>query len=1274
MGNVPEHMQRQMGEAARRLSRELNIAAEDVARAFYFLASAGLSAEQSIAALPVVARFAKAGLFDLQVATDLLTDAQSALGLSSKDAQVNLQNMTRVSDVLVKAANLSNATVQQFSESLTNRAAPALRLVNKDIEEGVAVLAAMADQGVKGAEAGTRLDIVLRDLQTRALANRKEFKQFNIEVFDGSGKMRGLADIIADLEKAMDGMSDAQRRAIVQTLGFQDRSVSALLTLLGLSNKIREYEAGLRDAAGTTQDVADRQMRAIQERIGQVAQQWAELKCITAETILLPAAEWFLGIADAMLGIEAPLERTITLLRRFGGESAANMIEARKQIMELREEVARLRRETEGATVTIRQPIVGGFALPQRVDLSRQTDQEQAELREKLLQRLAKATAELDAASAKADTRARLTAEHEVRRLSEQIAKIDEFRAKREALAAATNAVADAEKNAADQRERFDLNVELEGINRRIDKLKEMGLATSEQMIMLERLEARRAEIMGKLAPPVAEAALEPGGGLPDPEAEAKAKRVAERRKQLLEQLADQLFAITATAEQLSLRALEKLQEDFKEAGVKITGTIAAQFDALRQHAEQTATLESIRKGFSEIAGLTPSADTIAGMEQMLAAAEAFRDSLREDTNLWRDANTLVAQMKRQLEGLQVTKFTAAIVEEFQRATTELDLQVAQHLISPEAAKRAAQNAAEKFNEGVLEVIQRLEASGELSDSLKRALVAQLKPTDVVDPIVRGLQEEFRRRQDELELAFQLGDIDKATFRKQGKAAFDAFIAAAVARARELAAQGKNDLAQAILDMLPKGPPEAPETPGDPKRARQEELRDLRDRARALEENARAGIQLAESIGLIGSEAAKALQDVAQLGAGLARLAGGDLTAIPIVVSSAVSLGKSFFGESPEAKAQKDAIERNTKELRRVGDELAGRRFDTGERIEKAREALGKVVEDRRLIEKLRWSQPTGFSTGDKETFKKTGRAIRRLLDDLGLSFEELKDLADHYGIEIFDKNGRLTANGLEALYERLNLAADALTGFTNAVDSQREREDLRADVYDEADDATARLTRELNLLQRFAPDLFNQFFAGMDPTTPAGRAAIEQAMRMLFEAFDKKEISLGGLTREEFLSIFRGIESAVDEAAAAGTGGETQAATIRRGITDLQANILIDQGSSLVFYAGESYRTQVQMLRALLNESTRITPPSPDQLGLPPGPRRLPPELQGAPGQTVTFGAGAVQIGPITIDGSADVAAAEEFGEIAGAAFGRKVSRILADRDVEYRAARGSR
>lgn len=268
MGDLTTAMRKDLADAAKNVARITTFTSTQAADALYYLASAGLDVKESIEAIPVVAKFAQAGMFDLEKATTLLADAQTALGLRIRDDAVkNMENMTRVADVLSKANILANASIEEFSEALTTRAGAALRLVGKDIEEGAAALTVMANQGIKGAEAGTRLDIVLRDLQTRAIKNKDVFEKYNVTVFDTQGEMANLADIFDDLTKAMAGMSDEQRRATLMEMDFQDRSVASILALVGMGEEIRRYEKDLRKAAGTTEEIAKKQLQSLKSQI-----------------------------------------------------------------------------------------------------------------------------------------------------------------------------------------------------------------------------------------------------------------------------------------------------------------------------------------------------------------------------------------------------------------------------------------------------------------------------------------------------------------------------------------------------------------------------------------------------------------------------------------------------------------------------------------------------------------------------------------------------------------------------------------------------------------------------------------------------------------------------------------------------------------------------------------------------------------------------------------------------------------------------------------------
>ena len=294
-----EEQQLAMARASRQVATESRISASESAEAFFFLASAGLDAEQSISALPQVTKFAQAGMFDMALATDLATDSQSALGLTVKDAEQNLTNLTRVTDVLVKANTLANASVQQFAEALTTKSGSALKVTNKSIEEGVAVLSAFADRGVKGAEAGEKLNQLLRDT-TRAVGKNSEvFKQYNIDIVDSEGNLKNLADVIDALDGGMAGLSDQQKAVLLDQLGLNRGVADAVKILSGAGDQIRAYEQALKGAGGTTEDVADKQVLSLQGQIDILSSKFSEIGLLLIDK-LAPALESTIGFFDKL--------------------------------------------------------------------------------------------------------------------------------------------------------------------------------------------------------------------------------------------------------------------------------------------------------------------------------------------------------------------------------------------------------------------------------------------------------------------------------------------------------------------------------------------------------------------------------------------------------------------------------------------------------------------------------------------------------------------------------------------------------------------------------------------------------------------------------------------------------------------------------------------------------------------------------------------------------------------------------------------------------------
>ena len=334
MGEDGNRLRTQMEDTAKSIALQTKFSATEAAQAYFFLASSGLTAAESMAALPVAAQFAQAGIIKLEKATELLSDAYITLGLRSSDPIENMENMQRVADVLTEANNRAQGSIIEFSQALTNRAGVAFRVFGISVEQGVAALAAFAERGIKGRTAGRQLFIVIRDLQRAFIKNTKEWDTLvgPGAVFDRTtGEFKDLSVIIGTLENSLEGLSDITKKQKLQLLGFQERSLQATLALVGASHRIKEFSGWMEKAGGATQRVSEKQMTSftnqlglVSERLKQVAIDLFDAFRPTIENHVLPMVRSFIKkIQDLTSWISTLSRRSKILIVNFLGFGVA---------------------------------------------------------------------------------------------------------------------------------------------------------------------------------------------------------------------------------------------------------------------------------------------------------------------------------------------------------------------------------------------------------------------------------------------------------------------------------------------------------------------------------------------------------------------------------------------------------------------------------------------------------------------------------------------------------------------------------------------------------------------------------------------------------------------------------------------------------------------------------------------------------------------------------------------------------------------------------------
>lgn len=237
---------------AQDMGKSTAFSANSASEALNYLALSGKTAEESMKMLPGLLDLASAGNMELAKTSDVVTDAQSALGLSIEDTEVLI-------DQMAKTASRSNTSVEQLGEGILNIGATAkdIRGGTKELTE---VLGILADNGIKGAEGGTKLRNILLKLEAPTDKAAAKLEELGVEAYDADGHLRSMQDIFGDLNVALADLDD-QSASLAKATIFNARDLGAVNALLNTSrDRWEQLGDEIENSAGAAHDMAEVQL------------------------------------------------------------------------------------------------------------------------------------------------------------------------------------------------------------------------------------------------------------------------------------------------------------------------------------------------------------------------------------------------------------------------------------------------------------------------------------------------------------------------------------------------------------------------------------------------------------------------------------------------------------------------------------------------------------------------------------------------------------------------------------------------------------------------------------------------------------------------------------------------------------------------------------------------------------------------------------------------------------------------------------------------------
>ena len=251
MGTTVDNIQN-LRDFAMEMGSSTAFSASQAADALNYMALAGYDADKSMSMLPSVLNLAAAGGIELAYASDMVTDASSALGLSEKETAAMI-------DQMAKASSKSNTSVSQLGEAMLTIGATA-RSVKGGTVELSTLLGVLADNGIKGSEGGTKLRNMIMSLQNPTKDGAAALEQLGVEIYDSTGNMRSMIDILADFQGGMADLDQASKDSLINDI-FNKQDAAAVNALIGTTTQhFKALSIEIQNSGGAAEAMAETQL------------------------------------------------------------------------------------------------------------------------------------------------------------------------------------------------------------------------------------------------------------------------------------------------------------------------------------------------------------------------------------------------------------------------------------------------------------------------------------------------------------------------------------------------------------------------------------------------------------------------------------------------------------------------------------------------------------------------------------------------------------------------------------------------------------------------------------------------------------------------------------------------------------------------------------------------------------------------------------------------------------------------------------------------------
>ena len=245
-----------LSEKAKEMGKTTVFSATQSAEAFTYMAMAGWKTEDMLDGIEGIMNLAAASGEDLATTSDIVTDALTAMGYSSKDAG-------KLANVMAAAASNANTNVSMMGETF-KYAASVGGAYGYTMEDMALATGLLANSGIKASQAGTSLRSIMSRLATNAGASSKSLgaldiltQRLGVSFYNADGSMRPFRDVILETRDAWSGLTQEEQANYANKIAGKNAMTGWLALMNASTQDVNKLSTAIDNSNNVAKEMSD---------------------------------------------------------------------------------------------------------------------------------------------------------------------------------------------------------------------------------------------------------------------------------------------------------------------------------------------------------------------------------------------------------------------------------------------------------------------------------------------------------------------------------------------------------------------------------------------------------------------------------------------------------------------------------------------------------------------------------------------------------------------------------------------------------------------------------------------------------------------------------------------------------------------------------------------------------------------------------------------------------------------------------------------------------